>query len=423
MKRMKHIKHLKNFIEAQSSGGILLLLMAALAVWIANSPLASMYQSFLHMPLGPLSVELWVNDVLMAIFFLGVGLEVKHEMVDGALNTPSKRFLPSIAALMGVLAPAGIYCWFTSAQPELIRGWAIPTATDIAFSIGIISLLGSRVPVAAKVFLTTLAVVDDLIAILIIAVAYTESFNFLFMGGAIAVLVALVILNKRGVIAPWPYIVLGAILWFCIFKSGLHATMAGVMLAMTIPTKGTPKKSNQADKSLAQADGGEAQQSAKGSRIDEEEDEVNPLMDWEHALSNWITFLIVPLFGFVNAGVSFGAFQLSDLQHPVLLGIAVGLFVGKQVGIFGILLLLVKTKLVPMPKPMTWMHIYGVSLCCGVGFTMSLFVDLLAFPPGHAQELAKVGIFIGSIVSGVLGYLVLRYMAPDMSKKKAEALS
>ncbi|WP_295788900.1 Na+/H+ antiporter NhaA [uncultured Veillonella sp.] len=423
MKRMKHIKHLKNFIEAQSSGGILLLLMAALAVWIANSPMASMYQSFLHMPLGPLSVELWVNDVLMAIFFLGVGLEVKHEMVDGALNTPSKRFLPSIAALMGVLAPAGIYYWFTSAQPELIRGWAIPTATDIAFSIGIISLLGSRVPVAAKVFLTTLAVVDDLIAILIIAVAYTESFNFLFMGGAIAVLVALVILNKRGVIAPWPYIILGVILWFCIFKSGLHATMAGVLLAMTIPTKGTPKKAVQDAKSLAQADGGEAQQVAKAGRTDEEADEVNPLMDWEHALSNWITFLIVPLFGFVNAGVSFGDFQLSDLQHPVLLGIALGLFVGKQVGIFGILLLLVKTKLVPMPKPMTWMHIYGVSLCCGVGFTMSLFVDLLAFPPGHAQELAKVGIFIGSIVSGVLGYLVLRYMAPDMSKKKAEVLS
>ncbi|MDY3974698.1 MAG: Na+/H+ antiporter NhaA [Veillonella caviae] len=423
MKRMKHIKHLKNFIEAQSSGGILLLLMAALAVWIANSPMASMYQSFLHMPLGPLSVELWVNDVLMAIFFLGVGLEVKHEMVDGALNTPSKRFLPSIAALMGVLAPAGIYYWFTSAQPELIRGWAIPTATDIAFSIGIISLLGSRVPVAAKVFLTTLAVVDDLIAILIIAVAYTESFNFLFMGGAIAVLVALVILNKRGVIAPWPYIILGVILWFCIFKSGLHATMAGVLLAMTIPTKGTPKKAVQDAKSLAQADGGEAQQVAKAGRTDEEANEVNPLMDWEHALSNWITFLIVPLFGFVNAGVSFGDFQLSDLQHPVLLGIALGLFVGKQVGIFGILLLLVKTKLVPMPKPMTWMHIYGVSLCCGVGFTMSLFVDLLAFPPGHAQELAKVGIFIGSIVSGVLGYLVLRYMAPDMSKKKAEVLS
>lgn len=423
MKRMKHIKHLKKFIEAQSSGGILLLLMAALAVWIANSPMASMYQSFLHMPLGPLSVELWVNDVLMAIFFLGVGLEVKHEMVDGALNTPSKRFLPSIAALMGVLAPAGIYYWFTSAQPELIRGWAIPTATDIAFSIGIISLLGSRVPVAAKVFLTTLAVVDDLIAILIIAVAYTESFNFLFMGGAIAVLVALVILNKRGVIAPWPYIILGVILWFCIFKSGLHATMAGVLLAMTIPTKGTPKKAVQDAKSLAQADGGEAQQVAKAGRTDEEADEVNPLMDWEHALSNWITFLIVPLFGFVNAGVSFGDFQLSDLQHPVLLGIALGLFVGKQVGIFGILLLLVKTKLVPMPKPMTWMHIYGVSLCCGVGFTMSLFVDLLAFPPGHAQELAKVGIFIGSIVSGVLGYLVLRYMAPDMSKKKAEVLS
>lgn len=425
MKRMKHIKHLKNFIEAQSSGGILLLLMAALAVGVANSPLAAMYQSFLHMPLGPLSVELWVNDVLMAIFFLGVGLEVKHEMVDGALNTPAKRFLPSIAALMGVLAPAGIYYLFTSGQPELIRGWAIPTATDIAFSIGIISLLGSRVPIAAKVFLTTLAVVDDLIAIVIIAVAYTESFNFLFMGGALAVLIALIVLNKRGIIAPWTYILLGIVLWFCIFKSGLHATMAGVILAMTIPTKGSKQANANSEQSMAEQIAAHsvpsvAEQSTVSPR-DDEDDEINPLMDWHHALGHWITFLIVPLFGFVNAGVSFGEFQLSDLQHPVLLGIALGLFVGKQVGIFGILLLLVKTKLVDMPRPMTWMHVYGVSLCCGVGFTMSLFVDLLAFPPGHAQELAKVGIFIGSIVSGVLGYLVLRYVAPDMSKEKVMA--
>lgn len=396
---MKRITHIKNFIEAQSSGGILLLIMAALAIAIANFSWGTLYQSFLHMPLGPLSVELWVNDVLMAIFFLGVGLEVKHEMVDGALNTWSKRILPSIAALMGVVAPAAIYYMFTQSQPELIRGWAIPTATDIAFSIGIISLLGSRVPMTAKVFLTTLAVVDDLIAIVIIAVAYTESFNFLFMGGAVVIILLLILLNKKGIITAWPYVILGAFLWFCIFKSGLHATMAGVILAMTIPTRGT--------KSSAVA---------QTNTID---DEVNPLLDWHHALDGWITFLIVPLFGFVNAGVSFGAFQMSDLMHPVLLGIALGLFVGKQIGIFGIMLILVKSKLIGMPKPMTWMHVYGVSLCCGVGFTMSLFVDLLAFPPGHAQELAKVGIFIGSIVSGIAGYVVLRFFSPNMAKEKA----
>ncbi|WP_251453880.1 Na+/H+ antiporter NhaA [Veillonella intestinalis] len=378
------MERLKELLHAPATGGILLLLMSILAVGIANSGWSEAYISFLHLMLGPLSVELWVNDVLMAIFFLGVGLEVKHEMLEGELNTHAKRFLPTIAALMGVLAPALVYAAFNYSDAELLRGWAIPTATDIAFSIGIISLVGTRAPLAAKVFLTTLAVVDDLIAVIIIAAVYTTTFNFAFMGGALAIFILLLIFNKKNVVSPWPYAILGIALWFCIFKSGLHATLAGVILAMTIP-----------------------------SRVWKGDKEILPLNQWHHALALWITFLIVPLFGFVNAGVSFGDFQSSDLFHPVVLGIALGLFLGKQIGIFGIMLVLVKSKLVKLPNQLTWTHMYGVALCCGVGFTMSLFVNLLALEPGHTQELAKVGIFLGSIVSGVLGYVVLRYVAPE----------
>ena len=214
-----------------------MLLTAVLAVLVANSSFGPQYEEILHTYVGPLSVSHWINDVLMAVFFLGVGLEVKHEMLEGELNTNAKRLLPTIAAVFGVLMPALIYTFFTYNQSELVRGWAIPTATDIAFSIGIISLLGSRVPLAAKVFLTTLAVVDDLIAVIIIAAVYTPSLEFMYLGGAVLVFVLLLLLNKKDVVSPWPYIILGVALWFCIFKSGLHATLSGVILAMTIPSK------------------------------------------------------------------------------------------------------------------------------------------------------------------------------------------
>ena len=385
------MESLKKVFQAPATGGILLLLTAVLAVLVANSSFGPQYEEILHTYVGPLSVSHWINDVLMAVFFLGVGLEVKHEMLEGELNTNAKRLLPTIAAVFGVLMPALIYTFFTYNQSELVRGWAIPTATDIAFSIGIISLLGSRVPLAAKVFLTTLAVVDDLIAVIIIAAVYTPSLEFMYLGGAVLVFVLLLLLNKKDVVSPWPYIILGVALWFCIFKSGLHATLSGVILAMTI-----------------------------SSKVLRNGVELSPLNDWHEALGGWITFLIIPLFGFANAGVSFGDFQWSELMHPVILGISLGLFVGKQIGIFGIMFVLVKTKIVPMPKPLTWKHVYGVSLCCGVGFTMSLFVNLLAFPPGHAQEIAKVGIFLGSIVSGIFGYIMLRFFTPEVKLTEPE---
>lgn len=385
------MESLKKIFQAPATGGILLLLTAILAIIVANSPLGPQYEHILHSYIGSLSVAHWVNDVLMAIFFLGVGFEVKHEMLEGELNTNAKRLLPTIAAVFGVLMPALIFAFFTYNHGELLRGWAIPTATDIAFSIGIISLLGSRVPLAAKVFLTTLAVVDDLIAVIIIAAVYTPTLEFMYLGWAVLVFVLLLLLNKKEVVSPWPYIILGVALWLCIFNSGLHATLSGVILAMAIPS--------------------EVLRNGK---------ELFPLNDWHEALGGWITFLIIPLFGFANAGVSFGDFQWSELMHPVILGISLGLFAGKQIGIFGIMLILVKTRIVPMPKPLTWKHIYGVSLCCGVGFTMSLFVNLLAFPPGHAQEIAKVGIFLGSIVSGVSGYIMLRFFTPEVKLTEPE---
>lgn len=376
----------KAFIRSASAGGVLLLLAAAFGVFMANSPEAQDYFDFLKMPLGPLSVELWVNDVLMVIFFLGVGLEVKHEMIDGELNTNAKRFLPSIGALFGVMGPAIIFTLFNLHEPSHLRGWAIPTATDIAFAIGIVSLIGPRVPVALKVFMTTLAVVDDLIAVIIIAAVYTESLQFMYMGIALLFILVLVIMNKKNVINPFPYVILGIGLWFCIFQSGLHATLAGVILAMTIPY-----------------------------RVMRNGHEITPVNNWIIALHNWIIFLIIPIFGFVNAGVSFADITLADFTNPVVLGVSLGLFFGKQIGIFGIMYLLVKMKIVPMPTHASWAHVYGIALCCGIGFTMSLFVNMLAFPAGHAQEMAKVGIFMGSIVSGVVGYIVLRYFTEDVS--------
>lgn len=376
----------KSFVRSPSAGGVLLLIAAALGVWIANSPESHQYFKFLEMPIGPLSVELWINDVLMAIFFLGVGMEVKHEMIEGELNTGAKRFLPSIGAFFGVCGPAIIYSLFNYHSAEYLRGWAIPTATDIAFAIGIISIIGPRVPVALKVFLTTLAVVDDLIAVIIIAAFYTANLQFIYMGIAVLIILALTILNKKDVIHPLPYLVLGVGLWYCIFQSGLHATLSGVILAMTIPYK-----------------------AVRNGVV------KYPMNAWNKAIANWITFVVIPLFGFANAGVSFGDFQASDLLHPVVLGVALGLFLGKQIGVFGTMYVLVKTKIVPMPTHATWAHVYGIALCCGIGFTMSLFVNLLALPAGHAQEMAKVGIFIGSILSGVCGFIVLRYFTPDVS--------
>lgn len=306
----------KSFLQSPSVGGVLLLISAALAIGVANSPIADQYFMFLKLPLGPFPVDLWVNDVLMAIFFLSVGLEIKHEMIYGELNTNAKRILPTVCACCGVMVPAIIYFMFNHANPLYHRGWAIPTATDIAFSIGVVSLLGTRVPIAMKVLLTTLAVVDDLIAVIIIAAVYTESLQFMFMGLALVIFVILMLLNRNGVFHPIPYILLGIALWFCIFKSGLHATLSGVILAMTIPYRAKYKT----------------------GRL------ISPVMQWNNALIKWITFLVLPLFGFVNAGVSFGDFTASDLFQPVVLGVSLALFLGKQIGVFATVYILVKTN-------------------------------------------------------------------------------
>lgn len=374
------MRRITSIFQSASAGGILLFLAAVAGFAVANSAYAPAYFYFLHAPLGPLKVELWINDVLMAIFFLVVGLEVKREMIDGELNTRAKRVLPGIGAFFGLAMPALIYTAINWAYPEFCSGWAIPAATDIAFAMGIVAILGDRVPVAMKVFLTTLAVMDDLMAIVIIAIFYTASLQFLYLAGAAIILVVLIGMNKKNVLHPVPYIVLGLGLWFCVFHSGLHATLAGVLLAMTIPYKG----------------------------IDMLGRHHHPVLCWEHALSNWVTFLIVPLFGFANAGVSVAGFSVEQLFHPVVIGVAAGLFLGKQIGVFGTLFVLVKAKIVPMPEHTTWVHVYGVALCCGIGFTMSLFINLLAFAPGMAQEVAKIGVFIGSILAGVAGYAVLR---------------
>ena len=374
-------KRLSTFIQSPSASTSLLLVATVVGLALANSPVASQYFGLLHLHLGFFSVEEWVNDALMAIFFLFVGLEVKREVLYGELNTNAKRILPGVAAAMGVVFPALIYYFVAGSNPEYANGWAIPTATDIAFALGVVTALGSRVPTAMKVFLTALAVIDDLLAILVIAIFYTANIQWEYLIAAVFIIAVLVYMNKANYSRPLSYIPLGLALWYCVLQSGLHATMAGVILAMTIP----------------------------GTAIVNKE-EVSPMEDWEHALSNWVSLLIVPIFAFVNAGVSFAGFAISDLTHPIVLGIAVALVLGKQIGIFGTVWLLVKTKVVPMPSNTKWSHVYGVSIVCGIGFTMSLFVSILAFDPSQVEILnrAKAGIFLGSIVAALAGYCVLR---------------
>ena len=382
------MKKLVFFFRSASAGGICLMLASIVGIIFANSPWADAYFSLLDFQVGPLSVLLWINDALMAIFFLLVGLEIKREMVSGQLNTNAKRFLPGIAAFFGLSVPAIIYIYIAGGTPEYVRGWAIPTATDIAFALGVLALLGSRVPVAMKVFLTALAIMDDLMAIIIIALFYSDSLQLFYLASAAAIIGGLILMNRSGYIRPLSYIFMGIALWICLLKSGLHATLAGVILAMTIPYHGVRRFRH-----------------------------VSPLIEWEHALHNWVTFLIIPVFGFANAGVSFAGFEQELLLDPVVVGITAGLFLGKQIGVFGTVFLLVKTKLVPMPERTTWIQVYGISLLCGIGFTMSLFVAALAFPGSAIQEHAKIGIFAGSIISGIAGYIVLRLTSEPLAEE------
>lgn len=368
-----------DFFNSEPAAGIVLIVAALIGIVLANSPWADSYFYTLNKTyIAGLSVLHWINDGLMAIFFLYVGLEVKRELISGELSTNAKRLLPGVAAVAGVTVPALIYIAFNIDNPDQLRGWASPAATDIAFALGVLALLGSRVPLSLKVFLTALAVIDDLIVIVIIALFYTDSLQMLYLGLASAVVLALVLLNRRGVRHSLPYMLLEVLMWFLVLKSGIHATLAGVVLALTMPLQG----------------------------VANEEDSL--LIRWEHALSNWVAFLIVPIFGLANAGVAFGNFEASQLLDPVVLGIAAGLFFGKQCGIFGIMWLLVKTGIAQKPEGASWAQIYGVSLLCGIGFTMSLFIGALAFSSPEVIDLAKIGVFAGSIAAAILGYVVLR---------------
>jgi Na+/H+ antiporter nhaA len=369
---------IKAFFQSESAGGISLLSAAILGVLVANSPIAAQYFAVMQIHLGPMTILEWVNDALMALFFLYVGIEIKKEMISGELDTKAKRVLPVLAAFAGVITPAIVYYFAAGYMPEYRHGWGIPTATDIAFAIGVITMLGNKVSTAMKAFLAALAIIDDLIAIVVIALFYGAGVNFMDLIAAAAVTGLLIYTNKQGYLRPLPYCVLGLILWYLVLKSGVHATIAGVVLAMTIPFK--------------------------GKVIDKV---VYPMEEWAHALRNWVNFLIIPLFSFLNAGVSFADFSIDNLFHPVIIGVSFGLILGKQLGIFSAVYILVQSKAIKMPTKTTWPEIYGTAILCGIGFTMSLFVATLAFPPGITQEMAKVGIFIGSITAGLLGAIVL----------------
>ena len=372
----------REFLSSESAGGIVLMVAAALALIIANSPLAPSYFSALSAYLGPLNIGHWINDGLMAVFFLLVGLEIKREFLDGQLSTWPRRILPGIAAAGGMAVPALIFVALNSDSPETLRGWAIPTATDIAFALGVLSLLGNRVPASLKVFLTALAIIDDLGAVIIIALFYTSGLSLAWLTAAAAILVALIALNRFGVMRLAPYLVLGLILWVVVLKSGVHATLAGVALALTIPLGRTPGA--------------------------QDHPEDSPLHALEHVLHKPVSFFVIPVFGFANAGVPLGAISAESLLQPLTLGIALGLVVGKLAGVFGTAWLAVRLGLADMPANASVRHLLGVGLLCGIGFTMSLFIGLLAFPTDLAMQGAlKVGILGGSLISGLLGAAVL----------------
>ncbi|WP_200960718.1 Na+/H+ antiporter NhaA [Rhizobium sp. Root708] len=373
---------LRQFLDSEASGGLILMAVAALAIVVANSPVADVYFHALHVYLGPLSVQHWINDALMSVFFLLVGLEIKREMLDGQLSSWSRRILPGAAAAGGMALPALIYIGFNLSDPSTLRGWAIPTATDIAFALGVLSLLGDRVPASLKIFLAALAIIDDLGAVIVIAIFYTADINVLALAVAAVLIGNLVILNRSGVKNIWVYLGLGVLLWIAVFLSGIHATLAGVVLALAIPLKVTPG-------------------------APEASHEESPLHKLEHALQKPVAFFIVPIFGFANAGVSFAGASASVLAEPVTIGVAAGLLLGKLAGVLGTVALLVKSGLAQLPARATWPQMTGVSLLCGIGFTMSLFIGLLAFPDASSQDHVKIGILAGSLTSGVAGAAVL----------------
>lgn len=371
---------IRRFLEAQSSAGIVLMGAAALALFIANSPLGPGHDAMLHSYIGPLSLGHWINDGLMAVFFLLVGLEIKREVIDGQLSTWSRRILPGIAAAGGMIVPALLYLALN--RGPTAAGWAIPAATDIAFALGVIALLGNRVPGSLRVFLAALAIIDDLGAVIIIAAFYTADLSLPDLAGASIALAVLIALNRFGVRRLTPYLLIGLVLWVLVLRSGIHATLAGVMLAMTIPMDKTPARSDA--------------------------DCVSPLHRLEHGLHIPVSFIVLPIFGLANAAVPVLGLPPEALVAPVTLGVAAGLLIGKVIGVFSFSTLAVVLGWADLPAHANRQQLLGVALLCGIGFTMSIFITLLAFPDNLLlQSEAKIGVLAGSLIAGVLGYLVL----------------
>ena len=391
----------REFMRHEAASGVILILAAALALVLDNSPLAPIYDGLLSIPasvqIGALSISkpllLWINDGLMAVFFLLVGLEIKREMKEGELSNLRQAALPGLAAVGGMAVPALIFVSLNWQDPDALRGWAIPAATDIAFALGVLALLGPLVPLSLKIFLLALAILDDLGAIVIIAIFYTADLGLVPLVLAGTGILGLVILNLLGVTRPAAYILLGIAIWVCVLKSGVHATLAGVALAFAIPMR------------------------------DRANPQVSPLRIWEHLLHPWVAYGIMPVFAFANAGVPLGGLHWSILLAPLPLGIALGLFLGKQIGIFGAVWLAVRSGLARLPEGVTWAQIYGVSLLAGIGFTMSLFIGSLAFSDPEHAAMVRLGVMLGSIFSGLGGYIVLRLATRAGPMVKTEAVA
>lgn len=384
------------FFRMEAAGGIILVLAALLALLMANGPWASFYHYFLNdVHIGPhiahthlnKSILHWINDGLMVIFFFVVGLEIKRELVQGQLAGFDKALLPLAAAIGGMAVPALIFWFINKDTPASLSGWAIPSATDIAFAIGVLALLGSRAPIGLKVLLTAIAVIDDLGAIMVIALFYTQGLSLTSLLLGMMALIGMVILNKCGVVRLWPYMLLAIILWLGVLESGIHATIAGVLAALCIPLR-TPTP------------------------------DTSPAIMLEKKLHGVVAFGILPIFAFANAGVPLAGLSLHNLFDPITLGIIAGLFVGKQIGIFTVLVLMIKCRWSPRPAECSWLQLYGMTVLCGIGFTMSLFIGNLAYADALAQTEVRLGVMVGSVLSALYGYLILRFAPPRQTKKR-----
>lgn len=383
------VARVQNFLKLESSAGILLMISALLALIASNSLLSDVYTGFLATPLevraGSLEIAkpliLWINDGLMAIFFFLIGLEIKREILQGELSSLDKAALPIIAAIGGMAGPALVYLAINASSPETLNGWAIPAATDIAFALGVLMLLGNRVPVSLKVFLLAVAIIDDLGAIMIIALFYTSNLSLMALGWASLGVAGLVGLNRTGVKTITPYALLGLFIWVCVLKSGVHATLAGVVAALAIPIHGQTR------------------------------DDQSPLHRLEHELHPWVAYGVLPVFAFANAGVSLSGVSFADLLAPLPLGIALGLFAGKQIGVFGATFLAVKAGLASRPEGTNWKHVYGIACLTGIGFTMSLFIGTLAFDDAIRLDQVRLGVLAGSLLSATAGIAVLSLAA------------